>query len=201
MAKTYRLIDGYNLMHAAGMARSRYGPGELEKSRLRFINWLTAHLTPPELQSATLVFDAQSAGHKNDSEEHHQGMTILFAASNKDADTLIEELILSHSAPRQIEVISSDHRLHKAVRKRKGNAIDSEDFVTWLEGREVIREGVMRHPPAGGPSGAVPEEEVEMWLEEFGDIPEADKLKKRHEEKKTGGQPDWIRKIEDEFGI
>ncbi|QDU81367.1 YacP-like NYN domain protein [Polystyrenella longa] len=199
MAKTYRLIDGYNLMHAAGMARERYGPGDLERFRNRFITWLASHLATSELATATLVFDAQSAGHRNDHQEMFQGMKVIYAASNKDADTLIEELVAEHSAPRQIQVISSDHRLHKAIRKRKGIAIDSEDFVPWLEKREIHQDGVMRHSESTGSAGAVPEEEVDMWLAEFGDIPEADHLKKTR--KPQGKQENWIREIEDEFGI
>ncbi|MEZ6047978.1 MAG: NYN domain-containing protein [Planctomycetaceae bacterium] len=199
MAKTYRLIDGYNLMHAAGMARQRYGPGDLEKCRNRFINWLISHLTREELGTATLVFDAQSSGNKHDSEERHSGMSVLYAAESKDADTLIEELILAHSAPRQIEVISSDHRLHKAVRKRKGTALDSEKFVRWLEEREILRQGVEGSQPTHNAGGAGGGDEIAMWLEEFGEIPEAGKLKKpRHPSQPSEG---WIRDIEDEFGI
>ena len=199
MAKIYRLIDGYNLMHAAGMARSRYGPGDLEKCRQRFLNWLLSHLTHAELATATLVFDAQSTGNKHDYQEQREGLTILYASATKDADTLIEELIASHSAPRQIEVVSSDHRLHKAVRKRKGSAIDSEDFIHWLESREILREGNRSTPNTQSPTGGVPEEEIEMWLEEFGEIPEANKLKRSGKPEKE--QSDWIRDIEDEFGI
>ena len=32
MADLY-LFDGYNLLHAAGLARANYGPGDLERAR------------------------------------------------------------------------------------------------------------------------------------------------------------------------
>ena len=35
MPLPYHLIDGYNLLHAAGLAREKYGPGDLERALAR----------------------------------------------------------------------------------------------------------------------------------------------------------------------
>ena len=51
------LIDGYNLLHAAGLARRRYGPGGLEKARGSLLGFLAASLGN-ETSQTTVVFDA-----------------------------------------------------------------------------------------------------------------------------------------------
>ena len=68
------------------------------------------------------------------------GITVRFAATGKDADDTIEELIAAHSAPRQIWLVSSDHRLQRSAQKRRGTFTDSEDFVQELERRGPISE-------------------------------------------------------------
>ena len=42
------LIDGYNLLHAAGLARRRYGRDGLERSRNRLLDLLAGLLTDAE---------------------------------------------------------------------------------------------------------------------------------------------------------
>ena len=58
------LIDGYNLLHAAGFARTSYGRGEFEKARDRLIKLLAQQLNDRERERTTVVFDAprQSLG-------------------------------------------------------------------------------------------------------------------------------------------
>ena len=58
------LIDGYNLMHAAGFARVRYGPGDLERCRLRLLN-LVAGLELPDA-GRVLVDDTDLAALDDD---------------------------------------------------------------------------------------------------------------------------------------
>jgi len=115
MADPYLLIDGYNLMHAAGMARLRYGPGDLERCRKRFLKYLQGRLTSRELPRTSVVFDAGDAPTDMPRRTTLDGMQVFFAKPGGDADSLIEELIAAHSAPRQVRLISSDHRLQKAA--------------------------------------------------------------------------------------
>lgn len=207
MAKIYRLIDGYNLMHAAGMARQKYGPGDLERCRNQFIHWLISQLTPQERRLTTLVFDAEAAEKSWIRKLHQENLTIQYAPAGSDADTLLEELITEHNSPKQIHLISSDHRLHKAARRRKARAIDSEDFIKWLADREIHlprqREQKPGHPPS--------EAELKEWLELFGEIPEAERLpqKTSHPKKSKPAPPDkiqtpprhqdWIQRLQDEI--
>ena len=179
--KPFLLIDGYNLMHAAGMARRNYGPGGLAKSRNWLLNYVVRRLTSDERKRTTIVFDAADAPPGVSRHSVLEGIEIMFASAGGDADTQIEELISEHSAPRLLRVVSSDHRLQKAARRRRANFVDSEVFVAELERRGPISQsspdsnqrGKTSHPKF---TGQTSEKETEAWLEVFGDIPEAAEL-------------------------
>ena len=173
MRRPYLIIDGYNLLHAAGLARRRYGPRQLERCRAQLLAYLAKHLTDAERERATVVFDAAGAPPGLPRQLTAAGITVRFAATGKDADDTIEELIAAHSAPRQIWLVSSDHRLQRSAQKRRGTFSDSEDFVQDLERRGPIAEESQRHaesPPTRRQTG---ETETERWLREFGEMPEA----------------------------
>jgi hypothetical protein len=175
--RPYFIIDGYNLLHAAGLARRRYGPGQLARCRARLLDFLMTHLTNPELERTTVVFDAADAPPDRPRHLTVGGMTIRFAAAGKDADDTIEELIAAHSAPRQILVVSSDHRLQRSAQKRRGAFTDSEDFVQELERRGPTSGEVGDTETPQRPSSEKSREtETERWLRVFGEIPRGDEL-------------------------
>lgn len=132
MARMFLIIDGYNLMHAAGFARSSYGPGDLERSRNRLLKQLTAQLDDSAAGNAIVVFDGKQSS--NDTpQETISVISVRFSQDGMDADSEIELLLNSHSSPRQVLVVSSDHRLHKAARRRRSQCMDSEDFWKLLQ--------------------------------------------------------------------
>ncbi len=173
----FLIIDAYNLMHACGLARSRYGPGDLERLRNRFLNWLSGRLTEAERRRTTVVFDAHEAPSGLENAEKREEMTVLYAPPGGDADSLIEELVAAHSAPRQIRVVSTDRRLRRAARRRRDSSVSSEAFARQLEDRDSA--GDERTPDADQRAkltGATHEDDVAHWLSEFGPIPEAAEL-------------------------
>ncbi|MGZ0165986.1 MAG: NYN domain-containing protein [Planctomycetales bacterium] len=176
MAQRFRIIDGYNLMHSVGYARERYGQGGLERSRNRLLRFLINRLDHEERRRTTIVFDARTIPFEGVREQKLEGMTILFNKAGSDADTLIEELILEHSAPKQLEVVSGDRRLQKAIKRRKGIAVESEDFARLLRDRESIVPGSSQDvdsPPDtdGKPESAAPSQsDTEYWMEVFGEV-------------------------------
>ncbi len=176
MATPFIIIDGYNLMHAAGFARAHYGPGDLERCRNQFLLFLAQHIAPHQRQRTTVVFDAANSLSDLNQHVRYQKMTIEYAAHHADADALIEELIRETSAPRQTLVISSDHRLHKAAKRRKATPIDSEIFFYQLEEHGPV-DTSLEQAPAPQPreirrkhTGQPTEAETEEWLEIFGDV-------------------------------
>lgn len=82
----------------------------------------------------TIVFDAiRLPLEETETVSQKGGMTVMFAVDHEDADSLIEELILKNSSPKQLTVVSSDHRLHKAALRRKATPIDSDVWFDRLE--------------------------------------------------------------------
>lgn len=178
MPESYFIIDGYNLMHAAGLGKRRYGPRGLEKCRNALLNYLANHLIGCQRARTTIVFDAAEAPADLPRHSRQSNMEIMFAPAGSDADSLIEELIANHSAPRQIRLVSSDHRLQKAAKKRRAKFVDSELFVEELEQHGPVTDEP--HAPTGNRksrspkySGEVSDAETQTWLKEFGEISEA----------------------------
>ncbi|HEY4309955.1 MAG TPA: NYN domain-containing protein [Pirellulales bacterium] len=167
------IIDGYNLMHAAGIIAPGVGPGSLERSRLALLNFVVESLEPAALAATTVVFDARQAPPGLPREMVYRGITVRFAAGYESADELIEHLIQKHSAPRRLTVVSSDHRLHRAARRRKAQPIDSD---RWYE--QVLAKRNERHrnakPKVRKPPTPLARSEVEYWLSQFTDEPQSE---------------------------
>ena len=163
------LIDGYNLLNATGVFGRGKGPATLERSRRALLNFLAATIESEDVSRTTVVFDAKDAPPGLPREFAHKGIRVLFAARFGEADELIEELIQSDHSPRQLCVVSSDHRIQRAASRRKATPIDSDKWYT-----ELIRK--QRSSDAAGNSVSVrprvplSAEEVESWLDEFGDV-------------------------------
>ena len=196
MAVPFIVIDGYNLMHAVGMARRSYGPGDLERCRNTFLNYVTARIAVPQRARTTIVFDAFEAPTDLPRQMSWRGVTVAFPKSGGDADTLIEEMIAAHSAPRQLLIVSGDRRLQIAARRRRARFVDSETFADGLERRgpqaaagQDQRPKRAEHPKF---NGELPPAETEEWLALFGDISPTDNLGEEIESEQT-----WIKELQD----
>lgn len=172
MATPFLLIDGYNLLHAAGLARVRYAPGDLERQRQRLLAMLAEKLTPSEKLRCTVVFDAQDAPFNDSRESRVQGVAVVFAPQGGDADTVIEDLLDHHPAAKQVLMISGDHRLHKAARRRGATPMDSEPFWEQLRQSPDQRQAITPPVPAKSSPGKTPpmKADVAAWMKEFGDV-------------------------------
>jgi hypothetical protein len=165
------LIDGYNLLHASGILGRGIGPGGLERSRLALLNFLAESLDESDLSRTTIVFDAAAAPPGLPRTIKYRGLSVHFAAGYADADELIEELIQENSGPRQLTVVSSDHRLHRAARRRKARAVDSDRWYTQVvQGRANRQSSSGSNSSAKPPPPATPEE-IRFWLRQFSDAP------------------------------
>jgi predicted RNA-binding protein with PIN domain len=141
MARLYLVIDGYNLMHAAGLGRADYRPGELERNRNRLLNQTAAVLDEQVAADAIVVFDAHLAVPRASDEDApltRSPLAVRFSRDGRDADAEIELILETHSSPRQVLIVSSDHRLHKAAARRKAACIDSEDFLRQFDEPEPL---------------------------------------------------------------
>lgn len=132
----YRIvIDGYNLIFQCGLQGKRRDSLALEKARQRAVQTISKWLGD-DRQRAAIVFDASRLPIKEDHNVSQlDGLTIIYAVDYDDADSMIEEIIRTHSSPKQLLVVSSDHRLHKAALRRSAKPIDSDIWYDDLEQR------------------------------------------------------------------
>jgi len=161
------LIDGYNLLNAVGIVGRGVGRSSLEKSRRALLNFLAESLDAEEAARTTVVFDAADAPRGLPRVVEHRGLTVRFAAGYADADSLIEELIRADTAPRRLTVVSSDHRLQRAARRRRAKAVDSDVWFAEVARRRADRAQPLQTGPAK-PHVPLSEGEIAAWLERFG---------------------------------
>jgi hypothetical protein len=135
---------------------------------------LAASIAPPERLLTTIVFDAAGAPPGLPRTVIHDAMTVHYARDYADADAMLEELIDANHTPRSLVVVSSDHRVQRAARRRRAKAVDSDRWYSEL--------WAARHRRAE-PSGELPLKpdatlttgEVDYWLKQFADESPAEK--------------------------
>lgn len=156
------LIDGYNLLHVTGLVGRR---GGLQGSREALLRFLASAGVATDKGGATIVFDATDAPPGLPRQTSFEGITVLYASGYPDADTLLEELIEADFTPRSLLVVSSDHRVQRAARRRRANFVDSD---VWFAEAVRRRSTVQFTPDAvAKPSGPLSPREVAYWVEEF----------------------------------
>jgi predicted RNA-binding protein with PIN domain len=166
MSTTY-LIDGYNFLHAMGVLHGRVGPTGLEKARRRLLGLLVG--THGEASSAvTVVFDAAQAPPDVPSELDYRGLHVRFAVAHEEADDLIELLIRRSTTPKDLTVVSDDHRVQQAARRRHCTVLGCQEYLEWLDRQR--REGRCRARAVPEKRGSVSPQEMQRWLSEFGDL-------------------------------
>lgn len=172
------IVDGYNLLFAAGFIGRNLGSKALEHGRLALLRYLARYLESSDLATTTVVFDAKDAPPGRSPEFYFQGIHILFARDHDEADDLILELIRRDSAAQRLLLVTSDIRLQQAARRRRVKVIKSEDWLDLLDSRAEQQQ----HQPAALPPVVSPRrvglavDEVDDWLREFGLETEFDEL-------------------------
>ncbi|MBS0262597.1 MAG: NYN domain-containing protein [Planctomycetes bacterium] len=165
------LIDGYNLLHAAGMGKLDYQPGELLRCRTRLLRLLLDRLTIAEIRAATLIFDARDPPPDRPSEFTVSGLKVRFANPGGDADVMIRNWLAVHHTPRHVTLISSDKELQRAARACGARFKSSQAFLADLETR---RQGKRAGRPSDSdddkPDFSLAGGQANYWLAEFGEF-------------------------------
>jgi hypothetical protein len=170
------LIDGYNLLHAAGMAQHAYAPGDLLRCRMRLLKWLLEKLSAAEIRAATVVFDARDPPPDRPPHVVVSGLKVVFANPEGDADVFIQSWLSRHPSPRCVTLVSGDRALQRAARGCGSKFVSSSDFVHDLErrrGARRSRRGTSTAPvdDDSKPAGNVSAGQAAYWLKVFGDVP------------------------------
>ena len=170
------LVDGYNVV--APIAAPAIGSKDdwLHQQRMLLIRRLSDHLPARVCARTCVVFDAANPPRDRDSRFVINDVEVRFAIGYPEADDLIEELIDAQSAPKRLMVVSSDHRVQAAARRRGCASCDSDQWLDrLLDGRPWLAEGVIVEE--SGPQGregesekpqAVDGDDVQDWMSEFG---------------------------------
>ena len=163
----FLLIDGYNLLHVTGIFGKGQGPGTFQRSREAFLRFLAASIEPQTRSNTTIVFDAADAPPGLPDTYQQDEMLVRYARDYPDADSLIEELIQQHSSPRRLLVVSSDHRIQRAARRRRARFVDSDVWYTRLWEQRTQTLGKQSLPTPEKPIGQLSAAEIEYWVNEF----------------------------------
>ncbi len=197
------IIDGYNLMHAAGLVRGKLIGKQLEGARLRLLKRLAHQMSKEDRAATTVVFDAKTVLVVSSREELIEGIRVLFPEPGHEADELIEEMIAQDPQPRKLRIVSSDRRLHRAARERMAASINSDRFLDELDERRAApAEGatsttsrptvpIPKESSRSGADATQPTGDVDYWMKEFGEIEVPDDLEMTTamEQSLSGEQP------------
>jgi len=158
------IIDGYNLLYAVGIHAPRRGPQNLEGARGVLLQFLATTLSAEDRQRTAVVFDAGPEAPRGLPRKIlDREMTIHFSSGYENADAMIEELIRACSSPRSLTVVSSDHRIQRAARRRRAEAIDSEVWYARVCQKNIEK----TNPAADKPRAPETPDEVDLWLKKF----------------------------------
>lgn len=125
------LIDGYNIAQPIAPTRNP-DPRWLQRNRSVLLRDLTTHLSEPILSKTCVVFDAADPPRNRPDRYLHEGIDVRFAVGYLSADDLLEELIRAHHTPKRLMVVSSDHRIQIAARRRNACHFDSQPWIDDL---------------------------------------------------------------------
>jgi predicted RNA-binding protein with PIN domain len=157
------IIDGYNLLHVTGITGRH---GDLHGSREALLRYLAGAIEPKERALTTIVFDAAEAPPGLPRTINFEGLTVHFASNYQDADEQIEELIATCNVPRSLLVVSSDHRIQRAARRRRAQFVDSDVWMADISRRRVqVNRSNDRGPQE--PQASLTADDVQYWIAEF----------------------------------
>jgi len=160
------LIDGYNLWWNTGEFGPDNDDGTLQGARDSLTNWLITTLPANLRKKTVLVFDAKNPPPNRGFLFDRSGITIHFAVGYPDADTLMEEYIRLHHAPRNLTVVTSDHRIQRAAKRKRATAMDADRWARQIQYQFQATDG--KQADKAKPNPALSDHEVIGWMKGFG---------------------------------
>jgi predicted RNA-binding protein with PIN domain len=165
------LIDGYNLLHVSGVFGTGTALTELHRSREALLAFLASSLEPADRKKTTIVFDAAGAPPGLPDTFSFEGILVRFAREPGNADAMLEALIEIDKSPRTLVVVSGDHRVQRAARRRRAKPIDSDRWWADLCAERRRRGADSPKLPQKPTTVNLTESEVDYWVRQFADAP------------------------------
>lgn len=156
------LLDGYNLMHAVGLATKAMPAKAFERSRERFLDWL-ADAIADRTDPVRAIFDAAFASRPSNPYSH--GRVEVVFARGQTADDHIAELVAVERLPETLAVVSNDSSVREGARRRGCRVFACSEFVDWLIA--VRRSDAHPQPEPEKPATTATPDEMAAWLEAF----------------------------------
>lgn len=141
------LIDGYNLMHVTRFKPVGSEEGELRRCREGMLALLAEQLPENQYRKVTVVFDSQKAPIRLADEFRWAHINVVFARQENSADDLIAVLIAENATPKQLVVVSSDHRVQTTAARRNATALDSDKWFDAILEMCPTMEATQAHHP------------------------------------------------------
>jgi len=154
------IIDGYNLLRAVQNLLEQAS----DISDMQLCRIIDEYLCRTK-KRGQIVFDGVGPRDKTGF-NNLRDLEVVFSGTSREADDVIEKLILENTAPRNLTVVSSDRRIKTAVNKRKATAADCIDF--WTEVIKQLEKKKKKQVEPQGKFYGITEAETEYWLREFG---------------------------------
>ena len=115
------LIDGYNVMHAGGRLGPRLSREGFRRARRRFLDELVGCAGAGTRRADDGRLRCLGSARRLPARRRAiEGLGVLFALGDENADARIEQLIARHSNPKTLTVVSSDRRIRQAATPAQG---------------------------------------------------------------------------------
>ncbi|HOK95527.1 MAG TPA: NYN domain-containing protein [Anaerohalosphaeraceae bacterium] len=154
------LFDGYNLLRAVQKMEefASFSDVQLCRAISDFLSSIR--------QRGSIIFDGIGPADKS-AFEGMRYLEVHFSGSKKEADDIIEDMILDNTAPKRLVVVSSDRRLRAAATKRKAAAVTATAFWIALL-RQLEKAANKPMPEPSQKRGGLSKRETDIWLKIFG---------------------------------
>src|SRR5947207_2370868 len=121
------LIDGYNFLHA--FRDSRWGSPAVGRA---MICRLLGDWSAATREVVTIVFDGMRPEDPVADQLGDPRITVHYSGGARIADAMIAELIAASSAPRRLQVVSSDREVQRSAQRREAGVVPSLEFCARL---------------------------------------------------------------------
>ena len=155
-----RIIDGYNLIGAAGDFGLALSLPDKEDRLLRLLSSYRSRRR--SRQEILVVFDGHYGKLATGPRRYTQLGIGVEWAPGETADAVIARKVRSAAQPREIEVVTSDESVLRAIASCGAKGLRSQEFLVEIS-RLFVDEPAAEKPETSTPA------EVDEWLERFGD--------------------------------